>query len=323
MHKIFKFEPHYFERIWGGRALETILGRNIPVKQNIGESWEIVDRDDCQSVLTHSEGESITLRELLQDQHQSIMGPGWKVEDKFPVLVKWLDCSERLSLQVHPPKSVADLMFGEPKTENWYVAHSTAQAGLFVGLKFGTTKKKFIKALNENKLEAVCQRIKSPTGDSILVNSGSIHAIDGGNLILEIQQNSDTTYRVYDWGRKDKTGCTRKLHIKESLRCINFNDFEPEITSTNHSQVQILAECNHFRIRKFTFPKPMKLKLKNLQQQCMILNPLFSDISVGKEVIPAGTLALSPYAEDCEVQINQPGEMILTDNFFIPQTNSK
>jgi mannose-6-phosphate isomerase len=108
MHKIFKFEPHYFERIWGGRALETILGRNIPVKQNIGESWEIVDRDDCQSVLTHSEGESITLRELLQEQHHSIMGPGWNVEDKFPVLVKWLDCSERLSLQVHPPESVAD-----------------------------------------------------------------------------------------------------------------------------------------------------------------------------------------------------------------------
>ena len=154
-----------------------------------------------------------------------------------------------------------------------------------------------------------------------MVKSGSIHAIDGGNLILEIQQNSDTTYRVYDWGRTGKTGCTRKLHIEESLRCINFDDFEPEIISTEHSQVQLLAECNHFRIRKFTFPEPMKLKLKNLNQQCMILNPLFSDISVGKEVIPAGTLALSPYAEDCEVQINQPGEMILTDNFFIPQTN--
>lgn len=319
MDKIFKFEPHYFERVWGGQAFKDILGRNIHGKQNLGESWEIVDREDCQSVLINPNRGTTTLRELLKYNHLNLMGPGWNMTDKFPILVKWLDCHERLSLQVHPPESIAATLSGEPKTENWYVAHASKEAGLYVGLKSGTSKQDFMSALMEKNLQSVCHRINSCKGDSILVESGRLHAIDGGNLILEIQQNSDTTYRVYDWERVDEDGCSRKLHIEESLKCINFNDFEPDVISQDHSPVQILAESSAFRIRKFTVDKPMTINLKKVKEQCMILNPLFTDIIVGSEPIYSGTLAISPFSEKCQVCFKEPGELIVTDNFFIPQ----
>ena len=130
----------------------------------------------------------MTIREILELNHPQIMGPGWDQKKRFPILVKWLDCAKRLSLQVHPPKELANSLKGEPKTENWYIAHTWSDSGIYVGLKSGTTKDKFLKALVEKRLESVCHRIPSSAGDSILVESGRLHAIDAGNLILEIQQ---------------------------------------------------------------------------------------------------------------------------------------
>jgi mannose-6-phosphate isomerase len=318
MSKIYKFEPHYFERVWGGRSLEALLNRQIPEKIMVGESWDLVDREDCQSICTSEGDGKLSLRQLLSTDHENIMGPGWNEERRFPVLVKWLDCTTRLSLQVHPPRSIAEKFSGEPKTENWYVAHATSDAGLFLGLKKGTTKDTFLNALKMGTLESLCHRFQSRTGDSILVESGRIHAIDGGNLILEIQQNSDTTFRVYDWDRKNNDGSVRKLHIEESLQCIDFHDFEPSVITTDSSPCQVLADCEHFRIRKFQGNEDQVFKLKQTNQQSLILNPIDTEITVGNNSIMPGELGLSPYQNECLVHFKKKGALIVTDNYFVP-----
>jgi len=207
------FRPLYQERVWGGRNFESKLGRTLPENKVIGESWEVVDRSEAQSVVAEGPHAGKSLRELIREDPVAIMGEGWDPERPFPILVKWLDCQERLSLQVHPPADVAPRLGGEPKTENWYVADATEGAGLIVGLRRGVTREAFEKAIHDSTLESLVHRFPVSAGDSILVQSGRLHAIDAGNLILEIQQNSDTTYRVYDWGRVGLDGTPRQLHI--------------------------------------------------------------------------------------------------------------
>ena len=134
---ILKFNPIYQERVWGGRRLEEKFARTLPAGKTIGESWELVDRPEAQSIVSHGPLAGKTLRELTQFEGGKIFGPAHALGSPFPILVKWLDCSERLSLQVHPPADLALLLKGEPKTENWYVVESAQDAGLLVGLKNG------------------------------------------------------------------------------------------------------------------------------------------------------------------------------------------
>ena len=236
------FIPIYQERVWGGTDLKTKLGRDdLPTGKVIGESWEMVDRPEAQSITAI--GSSI--RELIEQDPEAIMGTGWQPESPFPILVKWLDCQERLSLQVHPPAAVAPELNGEPKTECWYVADATPHAALMAGLKGGVTRAQFEQGLKDGSLEALVHGFPVHAGESIFIPSGRLHAIGGGNLILEIQQNSDTTYRVYDWGRVGLDGTPRELHIEETLRSTDFNDFEPT-TVKPEGNSQVLVESDVF-----------------------------------------------------------------------------
>lgn len=225
--KFLRFKPIYMERVWGGRGFEEKLGRMLPAEKVIGESWEICDRPEAPSVVDGGRFDGKTLRQAIESDAAYVMGPQWSPAAHFPILVKWLDCRERLSLQVHPPKGVAEKLGGEPKTENWYVADCTEGAGLIAGLKKGVTKEEFVKSLADDSAEKLLHCFTVKKGDSLFVPSGRLHAIDGGNLILEIQQNSDTTYRVYDWGRVGLDGKPRQLHVEESIASIDFKDFEP------------------------------------------------------------------------------------------------
>lgn len=249
MTDFLRFKPLYQDRVWGGRALETSLGRELPAGRPIGEAWEIVDRPEAQSVVQGGPWNGLTLRALIEQHGSEVMGPAYAAQRPFPLLVKWLDCRERLSLQVHPPAEIAPALKGEPKTENWFIADSVAGAGLLVGLKTGVTRGQFAQALVDQSLENCVHRFAVAPGDSILVRSGTVHAIDGGNLILEIQQNSDTTYRVYDWGRVGLDGKPRQMHVAESLASIDWGLFEP--SPVRHAEVPaVLAEAKEFRIRR-------------------------------------------------------------------------
>lgn len=312
---ILTFKPIYFPRVWGGSQLSTVLGREIVSDCPIGESWDIVDREDHQSVVVSSKFTNQTLKHLIKEETAYIMGPNWNPSHRFPILVKWLDCSEKLSLQVHPPASVAASLGGEPKTENWYIAHTSNNSFLYLGLKEGVTKSSFQKALENNNLHSMCHKVPSHTGKSILVKSGRIHAIGGGNLILEIQQNSDTTYRVYDWGRKGLDGNERELHIEESLKSIDFNDYEPNLIDTRGQEEQVIADCDHFRIRKFCFSSSFDFYLKSKGENCAIIHSLVNSLTISGSKVQPYSQALSPFGEKCWIENDTAAEFLVTDNF--------
>src|SRR5438477_6166129 len=220
------FEPIFMERVWGGRQLETLYGKQLPAQKQIGESWEIVDRPEAQSIARDGPLAGRSLHDLWVNFRREIFG---QIRDapRFPLLIKLLDCQEKLSLQVHPPEHVADSLGGEPKTEAWFVAHAAPEAELYLSLRKPITRQTFEAALTSGRAEEFIQRVHVKMGDAFLIPSGRMHAIGGGNVIVEVQENSDTTYRVFDWNRVDETGRARQLHISEALQCIDFGDCKP------------------------------------------------------------------------------------------------
>jgi mannose-6-phosphate isomerase len=281
MSSFLRLKPLYQDRVWGGRALENALDRTLPAGRPIGESWEIVDRPEAQSVVDGGMFDGRTLREVIAGNSAAIMGPAWPADRPFPILVKWLDCKERLSLQVHPPAEIAPELKGEPKTENWYIAACAPGSHLIVGLKRGVTRPQFEKALADLTLDECVHRFPVKAGDSILVHSGQIHAIDGGNLILEIQQNSDTTYRVYDWGRVGLDGKPRAMHVEQSLKSIDWNDFEPEPVRGTRSPA-VIADAREFRIRRVPLAERAELTFEAGEQ------PRILSVVEGRLVTPSG-----------------------------------
>jgi len=317
MNEVLKFAPIYQDRVWGGRVLATALQRSLPREGPIGESWEVVDRPEAQSVCVGGAWDGKSIREVLASDGAAIMGPHWPADRPFPILIKWLDCRERLSLQVHPPAEIAPAMDGEPKTENWFIAETTGDAGLIVGLKQGATRAAFAQALVDNTLEECVHRFPVQVGDSILVESGTVHAIDGGNLILEIQQNSDTTYRVYDWGRVGLDGSPRQLHIAESLASINWDFFEPEPVKAAPVNA-IIADSSEFRIRRVPLAAGETMAFA-AGEQPRLISVVSGEITVQGEadtVLAKGDNALLPYAGSFEMTAASGDALVLiTENF--------
>ena len=220
------FQPLYMERIWGGRRFETEFGRKLPPDQRIGEAWEIVDRPEAQSVICEGPMRGTSLHDLWKNHRAEVFG---SVPDtpRFPLLIKLLDAREKLSLQVHPPPDIAPSLDGEPKTEFWYIAKADAGALIYAGLRETMSAAEFEQSISDGTIQERIHRIPVREGDGIFLPAGRFHAIGAGNLLVEIQQNSDTTYRVYDWDRVDETGKPRDLHIAKALQCIDFADLEP------------------------------------------------------------------------------------------------
>ena len=239
-----RFAPHYQSRVWGGRRLQTVLGRHLPdATTPFGESWEVSDRAEAMS--TTQDG--LTLNDLWQKHRAEVFGAMQSASPSFPLLMKILDACDDLSIQVHPPASIAPQLGGEPKTEMWFIAHADPGAKIYAGLKKGVTRADFEAALANGTLAEVVHVLHPRTGDCLFIPSGRIHAIGAGLLIYEIQQNSDTTYRVFDWNRVGLDGKPRALHLAESLASIDFTDFEPALQSTAADGT--LAECEHFSVK--------------------------------------------------------------------------
>jgi mannose-6-phosphate isomerase len=237
------------ERVWGGRRLESLLGRKLPLASRIGESWELVDREEAQSVVHEGPLRGATLHELWMRHRDAVFGPGLPDAPRFPLLCKILDAQDRLSVQVHPPAAVAAQLGGEPKTEMWYLLDTQDGSAIYAGLASGVTRPAFERALAENRVAATIHTLPTHPGDAIFIPSGRVHAIGAGNLIVEVQQNSDTTYRVFDWNRLGLDGKPRALHIEESLASIDFADAEPDFAAANGETV---IECPLFRVEKWT-----------------------------------------------------------------------
>jgi mannose-6-phosphate isomerase len=241
------FQPIFQERIWGGRKLAELFGKKLPPNVRIGESWEIVDRPDAESVVTNGPLKGKTLHDLWTRHHRDVFGNVAKAP-RFPLLIKLLDAQEKLSLQVHPPEKVAAKLGGEPKTECWYVAAAQPGAELFLGFMKPLTRDKFEGALRNGTAADHVHKIRVNAGDSIFLPAGRLHAVGAGNLLVEIQQNSDSTYRVFDWNRLDASGEPRQLHVDQALQCIDFTDVAPKLIEPKG---ELLVRHELFEIQKW------------------------------------------------------------------------
>ena len=222
------FEAFFMERIWGGRRLETRFRKRLPKGMLIGESWEIVDRPEAQSLVRDGPLRGRTLHELWMEDREEIFGD---IPDtaRFPLVAKLIDAREELSLQVHPPSRVAKALGGEMKDEIWYVLDAVPDAQIYAGLRRGVTREQFEAALENSTVAELVHRISVKGGDAIFMPSGRLHTMGHGILVAEIQQNSDTTYRVFDWNRVGRDGEPRRLHVSEAMQSIDFTDIEPDL----------------------------------------------------------------------------------------------
>ncbi|MEI8312190.1 MAG: type I phosphomannose isomerase catalytic subunit [Verrucomicrobiota bacterium] len=259
MNEPIVFEPIPMERVWGGRRFDSLLGKAIPNGALIGELWEIVDRDDAQSIVHSGPLHGKTLHELWSNQRAELFGSAYAAHPaaRFPLLIKLLDARERLSVQVHPPLHLAEALGGDPKTEVWYFLDALPGARIYAGLKKGVTRREFESLLRAGEVERTLHEIPVVTGESIFIPSGRLHAIGEGNVIVEVQQNSDTTYRVFDWNRMGLDGKPRALHIEESLASIDFDDFEPAVYGVCETTV---ARCPFFDVQKISLADPRDVR---------------------------------------------------------------
>jgi mannose-6-phosphate isomerase len=223
------FQPRFKDRVWGGRNLERRYGKPLPPGVPVGESWEICDRPGDISVIANGPLGGKDLRWLIEKHTADLLGSAKAQNGRFPLLIKILDAQETLSVQVHPPAGKAAALGGEPKTEMWYVAEAAPGAELYAGLKRGVTQGMFERSIQAGTAADCVHRIPVRQGDALFLPSGRVHALGAGLLIFEIQQNSDTTYRVFDWNRVGLDGKPRELHIAQSLASIDFSDFEPAL----------------------------------------------------------------------------------------------
>lgn len=240
------------ERVWGGRRLESEFGKNLPPEKPIGESWEIVDRLEAQSIVRNGPLRGKTLHELWTQDRGEIFGDVPDVP-RFPLLLKLLDAQQKLSLQVHPPKGMAERLGGEPKTEFWYVAVADPGTEIYLGFRESITRDQFEKALRDGTAADHVYKLRVKPGDAAFLPAGRFHGLGAGNLLIEVQQNSDTTYRVFDWNRLDDKGKLRQLHIDQALQCIDFDDVRPRLL---HPGGELLLRHKLFEIQKWNLASP-------------------------------------------------------------------
>lgn len=224
--------------------MESVYQRQLPDEQPYGESWEMSDREDEQSIVDHGPFAGKSLHDLWINHRDEIFGPGLTGE-RFPLLIKILDARDDLSIQVHPPVEMAEELGGDAKTEMWYIADCDPGAKLYVGFKDGVTKEDFAASLQDGSVADKVHAIEPEKDQSIFIPSGRLHAIGAGFLIYEIQQNSDTTYRVFDWNRLGLDGNPRDLHVEQSMKSIDFDDHEPGMDIPDG---ETIANCNYFII---------------------------------------------------------------------------
>jgi mannose-6-phosphate isomerase len=254
-----KFKPRYVQKMWGGRKIETILGKSLP-PGSIGESWELYDfppgvvdgsADWISSEVADGPLAGKTMHELIGRFGRELLGdvPPIAPHGQFPILIKFLDAREDLSLQVHPDEAYANANPGAHlKNEAWFIVQADPGSRLLKGLKPGVTRQAFATAIADGSVESKINSIPVKFGDCFYLPSGTVHALGAGILAAEVQTPSDTTYRLFDFNRIDpSTGKPRTLHVDQAMKCIDFSGKAPPTPPGPE-----LAKCEYFAIRKLT-----------------------------------------------------------------------
>jgi mannose-6-phosphate isomerase len=257
-----KFVPILKDKIWGGQKLKTIFNKNSDLP-NIGESWEISDVEGDTSVVSNGSLKGQSLKQLLETYKEDLVGPqNYRIfKNKFPLLIKFIDAKEDLSIQLHPNDELAAKRhnsFG--KTEMWYVFQADKDANLIVGFNQKMTSELYLKHLNDKTLTKILNFDKVKEGDTYFVEVGRVHAIGAGVMVAEIQQTSDITYRVYDWDRVDADGNERELHNDLALDAFDFDledNFRVSYDKTENQSNEMLS-CPYFTTNYLKVNKTLK-----------------------------------------------------------------
>ena len=285
------FQPLYQTRVWGGRRLETLLNRALPEANTpYGESWEISDRPAEQSICTLIGGKQISLHDLWTQHREAVFGKALlnHPAERYPLLMKILDARDDLSIQVHPPAHLAAELGGDPKTEMWFVVHAGQGAKIYAGLRQGVNREAFKQSIRDGTVSDCVQVLEPKSGDCLFIPSGMIHAIGAGLVIYEVQQNSDTTYRVFDWNRVGLDDQPRALQVQESLRSIDFSATSPDFQQPDAQGV--LIDCEFFKIRH-SRPKQVSLGIPG---ENLAIAMIKGQLSVAGRQLRSGEFAIVP-----------------------------
>jgi mannose-6-phosphate isomerase len=281
-------------RIWGGQKLRE-LGKEIPSGEKIGESWELADLPEDKSIISNGELAGQTLSSVIQNYPKEITGDE-NFTGAFPLLIKFLDAQDILSVQVHPDEQACERMGkGEPKTEFWYIIAAEPGAVIYKGLKKGVTKEKFAEAIKDGSVAELLEEVAVEAGQGHFLPAGTAHSIGAGLLIAEIQTPSDTTYRVFDFNRVDEAGKGRPLHIEEALESIHFDATGDELSVMTTGR---LVDCECFKVDRGHRSKGSELFLSAGRMKTMIFLAGTGMIeSVGQEPVgfKGGDTLLVPF----------------------------
>jgi mannose-6-phosphate isomerase len=316
-----RFQPLWRHYLWGGRRLETALNKAIPPDQPCAESWEIVDRGPDQSRVLHGKLMGRSLSDLIREHGPALLGRHARHE-RFPLLLKFLDAQQPLSLQVHPDDAQAALL--QPadlgKTEAWVILAAEPGSYLYAGLRRGFDRPALQRELSRGTCHLCVERLEPQPGDCIFLPAGVVHALGPGLLVAEIQQSSDTTYRLFDWNRVGADGRPRQLHVAESLATIDYDHGpvgvrQPQPAESPH--VERLVACDKFVLDRWRFDTPQPI---GGDERCHIVvvlsgaitlpgDPAAAPLTLGQvALLPAacGPLQITPLTESTLLDVYLP-----------------
>jgi len=296
------FVPIYKDYLWGGNRIKRLFNRPL-CPATCAESWEISDRQEGMSIISNGMLSGASLHHVIESMPEIILGSATK-NRVFPLLLKIIDAGQRLSVQVHPDARTAESLGGEAKTEMWYILDAEPGAKIFAGFKKMTSPDELQLAISTNRVEDLLNAVPVHRGDSLYIPAGTVHAVGEGCLILEVQQNSNTTYRVYDWNRVDKSGKARELHVASAMTTINWEQNAARIirnsrkpgTPGNHSTTIITSPF--FSVSKIDLESVYQEK-KEKSKFDILFNPgatVTVEANGSAQRIAAGTTCLIPAA---------------------------
>jgi mannose-6-phosphate isomerase len=330
-----KFKPRLVPKIWGGRKIEAILGKALPADQLIGESWELYDfppgvvndsADWISAPVANGPLAGRTLHQLVQEHGEALLGDvKLAPQGQFPILIKFLDAREDLSVQVHPDQAYADANPGAHlKSEAWYILQNDPSARVYKGLRPGTTAEAFRSAIESGTCEQHLAAIAVKPGQCFYLPSGTVHALGAGILAAEVQTPSDTTFRVYDFDRiEPATGRARALHVEQAMQCIDFSNAPPQKQPRSHvagffTTVTRLVTSPHFTLEKVRFTEGIEEPVPYDQPVVWIMLEGQADVRVADLKEPMrlarGDTALLP------ARMNKPTIKTLTDCAWLEVT---
>jgi mannose-6-phosphate isomerase len=280
----FRFNPVYKDYIWGGNRIPKLFNRNLP-DGIYAESWEISTHPDGATTIANGPLAGRTLSDLLPEHKTELLGSRVKGDD-FPLLIKLIDARDKLSVQVHPNDDNAEVVDGQPKTEMWYFLEGDGSAKIYCGLKPGIGKKEFLQAIQDKTFADILQEIPAYKGEAAFVPGGRVHAIGSGCLILEIQQNSNTTYRIYDWERTGADGTPRELHIDKALQVIDWENNENPLCDIHGSEIKTSP---YFRLDRFALTAEKRFLLSGETFHALFIAEGFGALVYNGNEEPLGT----------------------------------